>query len=164
MVSCSVSWLVGHSVGCSVGWLFGWLVVRSVGWLVGGLFGWLFVRLVGWLVVCSVGWSVGRSVGRLVGWLAAGLPCTLNHGSPTRPHAARGHICTLSMYHQNCTTSRAVRYTTYLYFFICGPRTSPQYRVWRPMTISVCHRLLDLRTLTEQPIVHSICLVRQEFC
>jgi hypothetical protein len=90
----------------------------------------------------------GRSVGRS----AAALPCTLNHGSPTRPHAARGHFCTLCTYDQNCTTrSRTVRYTAYCYAFTCGPWTSPQYRIWpctKCLLVSVCHSLQDRRTLT----------------
>ena len=140
-----VGWLVGRSVDWLVSrlldwlvdrWLFsrliGWSVGRSVYWLVGRLvdLGRLVGRLVGrsvdWLVGRSVDWLVdrwlfGRLIGHFNGWLAAGLPCTLNDGSPTRPHAARDHICTLCMYHQNCTTVRSVRYTIYCYFFTCGP-------------------------------------------
>ena len=47
-----------------------------------------------------------------------------------RMRAARGHICKLSICYKNYTIIKAVRYTTYCYFFTCGPRTSLQQRVW----------------------------------
>ena len=41
-------------------------------------------------------------------------------------YAAHGHICKLNMYYKNYTIILMVKYTTYCYFSMYNPQTSPQ--------------------------------------